>query len=409
MSTTQNARRKFTIAKAQENLYSESVANVVCDVDTKQLGTVYNPFTSRPAVADGAVSSATYPIATYTADADSLQINRRATASEHVDSYDWKSVDFNLLSDRGMNMGKAIAQVIDGFTFNLPVGLSGVAQLDDGDFGGTDGNAKVSSNTVIDDIINGALTELHVGNAINSKKFMLVSPYEANDLRGYLQSTGNMVADQVIREGIASKVAKVGTTFSGVDVFMTNNLTQTAVLALATNPTAADTITFAGVTYTFVAALTGADGEVHIASTVDITRANLAEAINGTTFPGDTDEAEATDTGYSAISTVDQATLSRLSVVATNNNSANTLTITCNGTFKVSETLTDATDAWGTPYRYLLLGDYGAISLYLPSAGMDYEEKSVSAKAGRELFMEQLYNATVWTRNKERVVTIKVS
>ena len=81
MSTTQDARKKFTIASAQENLYSVNVANVVGKTDTDKMGTVYNPYTSTPVVSDGAVSGAGYAVGTYSADADSLQVNRRASAS----------------------------------------------------------------------------------------------------------------------------------------------------------------------------------------------------------------------------------------------------------------------------------------------------------------------------------------
>lgn len=408
MSTTQNARKKFTLAAAQENLYARSLANVVCDVDTSKTGTVYNPFTSLGAVTDGAAQTS-YAVQAYSADADSLQINRRATFAEHIDNYDEVSIDLELVADRGMNAGKSIAQKIDGYTFSLPVTTSGVTALDDGDFGGTDGNPKTSSNTVIDDIINLALTELHVNNAEDAKKFMLISPEEVNDLRGFLQASGNMVMDEVIRNGIPSAVTKVGTTFSGVDVFMSNNLRNVAVLAMATLPTAGDTVTFAGVTYTFVATLTGAAGEIHLASTVDITRANLAEAINGTTLPGDTAETEATDTGYSALSAADQAKLSRLGVVAANDNAGDTLTITANGTFRVSETFTAVGNVWGAVYRYVILGDYGSIALYMPSQGATYVEKDVSGKHGIELEVSQLYNATIWTRNKDRIVTVKVN
>lgn len=405
MSTTQNARKKFTIAKAQENLYANNVANVICAVDTEKMGTVYNPYTTRPIVADGAVSSSAYSVSAYSADADSLQINRRAKASEHVDSYDWKSVDFGLLEDRGMNMGLGISQVIDGYVLNLPVVTSGVETLDDGDFGGTPGNPKTSSNSVIDDIINGALQEIELANSY-AKKFMVVSAYEANDLRGYLQSTGNMVADEVIRNGIPSQVSKIGTTFSGVDVFQSNNITQTVVLGLATNPTDGDTITLGGVEITFVATLSGGASEIHITASVDATAANLAEWLNAF---GANDEAEATNTGYSAASTEDQSKLSRLGVVATATGASDIVTVTTKGVVKVSETLTDGTDTWGTPFRYLVFGDYGAMNLYLPSAGMDYVEKEVSGKAGVELYMEQFYNATIWTRMKDRVLAIKVN
>lgn len=409
MSTTQNARKKFTIAIAQENLFSNNLANVVCKVDTEKMGTVYNPYTSKAAISDGAVSSATYALSTYTSDADSLQVNRRATAAEHVDSYDWKSVDFGLLEDRGTNMGKGISQVIDGYTLNLPVSTSGVTTMDDGDFGGTTGNPKTTSNSNIDDVINGALTELHVGNAMDDRKFMAVSPYEANDLRSFLQNTGNVVMDEVIRNGIKSNVAPVGTTFSGVDVYMTNNITQTVVLGLATNPSDGDTLTIAGITVTFVDTLGSTAGTVHIASTVDLTRANLAEFLTGTNFPGDTDEASGTDAGYVALSAADQATLSALSPTFTNDNSADTLTVTTKGVIKVAETLTDATDTWGTPFRYCVLGDYGSINLYLPTQGMEYYEKHVTLKHGVELEMEQFYNATIWTRMKDRVLAIQVN
>jgi len=41
MSTTQDARKKFTIASAQENLYSVNVANVVGKTDTRQKWELY--------------------------------------------------------------------------------------------------------------------------------------------------------------------------------------------------------------------------------------------------------------------------------------------------------------------------------------------------------------------------------
>lgn len=405
MSTTQDARKKFTLAKAQENLYALNVANIISDVDTTKMGTVYNPYASTATISNVAHTSNTYTVGTYAIDADSLQINRKAIASEIVGSYDELSMDLGIIENRGMEFGAGISQTIDGYVLNLPVVTSGVDTLDDGDFAGTPGNPKTSSNSVIDDIINVGVQEIELGNAYD-RKFLVVSSYESTDLKGYLQSTGNQVADEIIRNGFQSKVKSIGTTFSGVDVYQSNNITQTVVLGLATNPTDGDTITFAGVTITFVATLSGGASEVHIASTVDITRANLVEWFNA---DGASAEAEATDTGYSAASTTDKATLSRLGIVATNDNSGNTATITSNGVVRVSEDLTDATDTWGTPYRYLVLGEYGFMNLYLPSVGMDYEEKPVSGTDGKEAFMRQFYNATIWSKKKTRGLAIKVN
>ena len=408
MSTTQDARKKFTMAKAQENLYALNVANVISEVDTSKMGTVYNPYASTASISNVAHTSNAYTVGTFSIDADSLQINRKAIASEIVGSYDQLSMDLNVIENRGMEFGAGISQTIDGYVLNLPVGTAGVTVLDDASFGGSAGNAiTVGSGAAdgIDDIINGAVQEIELNNAYD-KKFMVVSSYEANDLRGFLQSTGNMVADEIIRNGFQSRVRSIGTTFSGVDVYQSNNLTQSIVLGLATQPTAGDTITFAGQTLTFVATLTGAANEIHIASTVDITRANLAEWFNGA---GALSEAEAADTGYSASSTEGKAVLSRLGIVATNSNAADTLTIVTKGVVKVSEVLTNGTDTWATPSRYLVLGEYGFINLYIPSAGMDYEEKPVSGTDGVEAFMRQFFNATIWSKKKGRGVAIWVN
>jgi archaellum component FlaF (FlaF/FlaG flagellin family) len=399
MSTTQDSRKKMTIAKAQENLYSYNVARQVCEVNTKDMGTIYNPYTNLPGVTDGAVSSESYVIGTQVTAADSLQVNRRADASEHVNSYDWKSVSFGLIADRGMNYGLAISQTIDRSVLAFAVGNVTTA-LDDGDFGGTAGNAKTSSNTVIDDIINLGIMTVDALDGHGKKKFIVVSPYEANDLRGFMQNNGHDVADSAIRNGIAF----VGTTFSGVDVYQTNNLRNTAALELATQPTANDSITINGVVFQFVASI-GNPGDIHIGTAVDNTRANLAAALNA---PG-TAIAEATETGYTVVSTEDQDKLSRISLTASNNDTTDDLTITSNGTLILSETLTDATDVWAPVERQLVGGNYGSMYLALPTQGMDYHEKEVSGKAGVELFMEQFYNRTIWTRKGDQLFTVKVN
>lgn len=400
MSTTQNGRKHIAMTKAQENLYAHNVARFVCEVDSTSMGTIYNPYTSLPSVVDGSVSSEAYTVDSYSATADTLQVNRRAASSEHVNSYDWKSVNYDLMADRGKNFGQAIANVIDGYVFGNVVGNGGWALGD----GGTDGSTTpwTSSNTVIDDIINASIQQVEINNGHGDRKFMVVSPYEANDLRGYLQNSGNVVADNAIERGIPY----VGTTFSGVDIFQTNNLRNTVTLGLATNPTDGDTITINGVTLTFKATLGSTAGNVHIGTAVDDTRANLATFLSDF---GENDIAEAATTGAVALSAADQAKLRRLAITATNDNGADTLAITANGTLVVSETLTATADAWGTVSRYLVAGSYGSVFLALPTAGMEYEEKAVSSKAGKELFMEQFYNTTIWTRKQPLVGTVLVN
>ena len=108
----------------------------------------------------------------------------------------------------------------------------------------------------------------------------------------------------------------------------------------------------------------GGDAEIHIASTVDITRANLVEWLNAA---GANAEAEATDTGYSAASAADQATLTALRITATNDNTADTATIVAvgSGRLTVSETFTDGTDTWGNNFIHCYYGKKGQIDVVI--------------------------------------------
>ena len=83
--------------------------------------------------------------------------------------------------------------------------------------------------------------------------------------------------------------------------------------------------------------------------------------------------------------------------------------MTSRGTLIVSDNLSAGSDGWGDVYRYLVAGAYNSVFLALPNQGMDYQEKEVSGKAGKELYMEQFYNTTIWKRKQDLVGTVKVN
>jgi hypothetical protein len=71
--------------------------------------------------------------------------------------------------------------------------------------------------------------------------------------------------------------------FYGFRLFRSNQTTGTAVLSLATQPTANDTVTINGVVFTFVSSIGTTAGNVLIGANVDATRVNLAGLINAPT------------------------------------------------------------------------------------------------------------------------------
>jgi len=394
MATTQDARRKLTIARAQENLYSLNVAKMVCKVDSKTTGTIYNPYTTLPAVANGTVSSSAYSIRDYVATADNLQVNRRITLSEHVDSFDEYSTNFGLMRDRADNFGSGLSNDIDRYVFGNVVGNGGFALGDGGAQGSTTPWAITSA--VADDLINSAIEVIDINEGHGKKKFMVVSPVEANAIRGFLQNAGFGVADDAIKGGgFARTNGFVGTTVSGVDIYQTNNLRNTVTLTFTGAAVDTQTFTINGIVLTTVNPIGTTAGNVLLGANQAATCVNAAALLNA---PRTT-----TSTGV-ALSEENAAKLERMGLVATA--AGDTLVIVANTTLVVSETQTNAT--WGNVARYVVSGAYESIFLALPGQTLDYEEKAVSGKHGRELVMSQLFNTTIWTRVKPLVGTTLV-
>ena len=109
-------------------------------------------------------------------------------------------------------------------------------------------------------------------NVFSENKFGAVSPEFEEIVSLYYGAKVTDLGDNVAQNGYFKKI-------SGYMLYSTNNLTNTAVLSLATQPTADDTVVIQGVTFTFVASPTAA-GDVDIGASVDATRANLAALIN---------------------------------------------------------------------------------------------------------------------------------
>lgn len=225
--------------------------------------------------------------------------------------------------------------------------------LDDGNVGGTSGNNMVLNTDVIPQVFVSADTKLDAIDAPKAGRTAVVGSHFMRWLK--LQQAGR---DTAFGDGVNTR--GVVTNLFGWDIIESNNLPFTAVLTMATNPTDGDTITIAGVVITFRTTLGSTAGSVNIASTVDITRANLAEFLNS---PAST-EAEDTDTGYVALSAENAFLLrDKRRITATNDNSADTLTITGYGDITVSETLTNASNVWGSERQDSLFGVRGCVDM----------------------------------------------
>jgi len=202
--------------------------------------------------------------------------------------------------------------------------------------------------------------------------------------------------------------------FFGYNLFISNALTWTGSLELATNPTDGDTLSIMGVTFTFKdtvdAGVTA--GQVEIGSTVDLTRANLTALINA---PGTT-VADGSDLGKNALSaTPDSQGFSDQdrfkNVTATNNNSTNVMSLVAKGKgyVAVSSVLTDATDTWNTntQIQHCLIGVEGAIDLVVRVAPK-LDERKRDGFVGWDVITWTCYGIKTFNDGKPKMVDVKV-
>lgn len=223
--------------------------------------------------------------------------------------------------------------------------------LDDGNVGGTAGNNIVLNTDVVPQVFVAADTKLDAVDAPKAGRTAVVGGHFMRWLK--LQQAGR---DTVFGDGVNTR--GIVTNLFGWDIIESNNLPYSAVLTMATNPTDGDTFTIAGVTFTYKATLGSTAGNIHIASTVDITRANTAEFLNSPA----SSEAEDTDTGYVALAAEDVFLLrDKRRITATNDNSADTLTLAGFGDITVAETFTAAGNVWGSQLQKSLFCVRGCI------------------------------------------------
>lgn len=346
---------------------------------------------------------------------ETLVINKEKEVSIYIKKLDELQAHLPLKQKYGRKLAMAMINQIDA-DVTLAAYQGAGTNLDDGDFSGTDGNGFTVSASNVATVFTTAMQKLRLKNVVYNNRFntsgalevpsgmpiAVISPEILSYIELYLGGKNTLLGDQVSRNGFSGY-------FMGFNLFLSNALPWTGTLAMATNPTDGDTITINGVTITFKATLTSATGaaEVHIASTVDITRANLVEFLN---TAGASSETEATDTGYSSVSTANQRLLKNMTW--TNNNSLDTATVVAGGTgtVVVSETLTAAADTWTTTKQQLhcLFALSKSVSLVVQK-NPSLEENFVSGKIGRDYISWAAYGIKVFTDQAPQIVELAVN
>lgn len=231
-----------------------------------------------------------------------------------------------------------------------------------------------------------AQAELQANGCEMDKSWALVCwPKTASVIGQTVIGSWYSLADLWLRNGYAGD-------FTGLKVYVSNNvlhsLTVTGDTVVATN-----TITIAGVTFTFVASPAAA-GDIDVGASDAATMANLVAAINGGTGAG---------TDYIEISAADRAKLKNAKVVA----SASSAVVTITSAGKVVVT-GSATLTVGAKTEHAMILRPGAIDLVMQK-GISVRKQPLPKQKADYFIISDLYGVKTFKEGTERMVEIEIA
>lgn len=218
--------------------------------------------------------------------------------------------------------------------------------LDDGSVGGTAGNnATVDTNTVPKFFI-AADTKLDAIDAPKAGRTAVVGGHFLGQLK--LQQAGRQTVfgDGVNTRGVVANLF-------GWDILYSNNLPWSATLTMGATPTDGDTVTIAGVTFTFKTTLGTTAGNVAIGGSANAACTNLSELINSPTT---------TDAGQVALS-AENVFLLRDKRRLTSTDNTGSLSLAGYGDIVVSETFTSASNVFSAQLQKSLFCVKGCVDM----------------------------------------------
>ena len=234
----------------------------------------------------------------------------------------------------------------------------------------------------------------------------MMTPKHAKNFNLFSMGAGFGFADKALENNIfqvgSARVIRGAMGFGGLDLVVTNEMERYNTITFTDETDATDTVTITagGTTVTFQAAASpSAAGDVDIAASGDEEAMidNYVAAINGGAGAGST---------YVDVSAADRAKLSEWGVYARKVGTTQ-LEVSAFVDFTLGETGDET--ATGSATSPILVGAYNSTTIALPSTGANVEEKMPPLFSGIELMFSQQHDATVWTKNQDKIKQILIA
>lgn len=393
-NTFTSAVKQHWEAGLQRNLEKHLVAMELATMKIVADGTVLN----IPRLAFQSVGSYTkytnVTVADLTTANDTLTINTTQMITFAMDKIDMGDNYINIIPKATNNAGYKLKQAIDGAFLNQYTNATNIYNTNglNGAAGAPIALATGASQNLSAVFGDSQAKLINDGTNINDI-CLVVDAVVLNTINTLGLENGFQVAD----EAYTNKVARgYKGRFLGMEVYLATNLTCTAVLDLATQPTANDTITIAGQVFTFVSSIGTTAGNVLIGVDVDTTRASLETLINA---PGTT-----TATG---VAVTDPSKFANF-ITAVNSAGGDTLTVTSkSGRMSVTSVMTNASNDWQAETIHCIMMEKGSIWMALRN-NVTVDERDEPLKLVTNYLIYTRYGITTPQEWKDRMVDLQI-
>lgn len=285
-----------------------------------------------------------------TATKQTLEVDDFSYAADEIDITDANQTRYPLTAISAADQMKVHNNYIEQAVMDNISGAFNVIQ-------DADGSALTIDTSNILDVFEEADTKLGSVDAPYGDRIAVFGPHMIATMRKVKAQRESSLGDSTLLNGVIGP-------WNGYTVIQSNNLPYTATLHMATEPTATNTVTIAGVVFEFVddiddAASSTSNIVVLNGAAVANSRANLKSAVEGDADTKGTTWKEATG----SVSAYNRFVLNEKRGLAIT--SAEDMVLTGYGDIVVSETLADAADVWSGQEQQAIMGNRGMIDLVL--------------------------------------------
>lgn len=388
--------------KHQKVAVYRAIANFEEQALLRQGDTVHRPY--RSAINAQAYTRGTsVTIQDLTNTDETLVVNQAQTVPFYIDDLDQLQSNYRFINEYADDAAVELTNFIDSDI--LDEGRNSASTVIDdksvNGAAGTSGNGITIDVTNIQKVFSTALAKF---GRLNTRKnlFAVINPDTHQVLLDYLAGKNTNLGDEKSENGYVGK-------YYDFEIYVSNNLSFTAALTLATNPNNNDTLTITGydrngvkqaVTFTFVTSIGTTPGNVLIGAAASNTQTNLKGLL---------DAQGTTNTTQVALSAASQQALGW---VTTGSWAANVLKPLFKGVsfLQLASNLTaSTTDGWATATQicHCLFGSKGATDVVIQQMPK-VEIKEVQDKLGKNILPWILYGKKTFNEGKGMLTDVQI-